>query len=141
MRHPRNLGKSFSIIRILLSNLPTAAALELLLSRVGSAGVADKETAKAYAPIVVGWNEVDNNTGNGGSNTGGSAESQVTTYMAYIKEARSRGFTEFITPSLAGALPQRFVDNNSGAAQETGEWLPAFLDACCEKPDCITAFR
>jgi len=103
---------------------------------------AGAEYAKAFAPIVVGWNEVEGDGQEGGQNLSPFLKSYMVEYVKYIKRVKPLGFTDHITPSESGPLSHRFVEANPGdhyAERDKGDWLPNFLDACCDHGDECTS--
>lgn len=104
---------------------------------------AGPEYWKGFSPLVVGWNEVEGRTQDGGQNLDPAGMAgYVDKYLAYIKQVKPLGLTEHITPSESGPLSQRFVEGDSAAARPEGDWVPKFLDECCNRGDeCTSAFK
>jgi hypothetical protein len=80
-------------------------------------------------PVMLGFNEPDQGGTESSSMNVGWA---LNLWMQRIAAARSQGYTQFVAPSIAQALPTRYT----GVPGWGNEWLPSFLEACLRRPGC-----
>lgn len=83
---------------------------------------------KPLASVLLGFNEPDQSV-DGGS--GVAVPAALDMWMQGVQMARARGYTAFVAPSIAQALPDRYTDKGPG-----NEWLPSFLLGCLERTGC-----
>jgi len=102
-------------------------------------------TDSLYAKVLLTWDEPDNCLGDIGTKcfkgrtvNPADATEVISRWMAMVRAARAKGFTEFVSPTLQNGVPSRFttpdgqrtIQLHSVGDRDASTWLPNFLFYC-----------